>query len=293
MTMSARGKAFEYALAQQLSVITDTPIVQGSGLDNARNFYNLHGIEDMDRAAAEAALFLQAMDRNFDHAESIELQADARGQAGDTRDVVIHYFGGEIGLSAKNNHQAVKHSRLSPRIDFGRRWADYPVSRQYWTQVGPIFRHLSRLREQGALFRHLPNKEVEIYLPILAAFEDEFRRLCQEFGAPFIRRVFQYIVGRQDFYKVVRQKDHVSIQSFNLNGSLEWGSRWNLPHGIERIQRKPGSRNTLLVSFAGGWQLAFRIHNASRRVEPSLKFDIQFVALPITVASNQIPISEQ
>ena len=41
-------------------------------------------------------------------------------------------------------------------------------------------------------------------VPILTAFEDEFRRLCQSYGARFIGRVFQYLVGTEDFYKVVR-----------------------------------------------------------------------------------------
>ena len=290
MTQTGRGKAFEYALAQQLSIVTQTPIRDDEGLDNARGYYDLHGVEGMDRAAGEAILFLQAMDGQFDNAVSIQIQTDRRGQAGDTRDVVVHYFGGEIGLSAKNNHSAVKHSRLSSTIDFGRRWADYPVSSAYWKRVRPIFLHLSTLRQQGALFEDLPNKEAGIYLPVLTAFEDEFRRLSQDFGARFIGRVFQYIVGRQDFYKVVRQKDFVSIQSFNLNGSLEWGTRWHIPQGIAQIQRKPGSMSTLLVTFAGGWQLSFRIHNASKRVEPSLKFDIQFVALPVTVANHQIRV---
>ena len=288
MTQTGRGKAFEYALAQQLSTITKTPISDDEGLKNARDCYDLHGVEEMDNAAAEAVLFLQAMDSQFDNAVSIQIQTDARGQAGDTRDVVVHYFGGEIGLSAKNNHRAVKHSRLSSTIDFGSRWADRPVSSDYWNRVKPIFQELATFRTQGALFKDLTNKESRIYLPILTAFEDEFRRLCQDYGADFIGRVFQHIVGLQDFYKVVRQKDHVSIQSFNLNGSLEWGSRWRIPQDIAQIQRKPRSMNTLLVTFSGGWQLSFRIHNASSRVEPSLKFDIQFVALPVTVANHQI-----
>ena len=127
-------------------------------------------------------------------------------------------------------------------------------------------------------------------VPILTAFEDEFRRLCQSYGARFIGRVFQYLVGTEDFYKVVRQRDHVSIQSFNLNGSLHWDSRWNIPQGIAQIQRQQRSMNTLLVTFTGGWQLSFNLHNASSRVEPSLKFDIQFVALPVTVANHQIPL---
>jgi hypothetical protein len=32
-----------------------------------------------------------------------------------------------------------------------------------------------------------------------------------------------------------------------------------------------------------GWQLSFRIHNASTKVEPSLKFDVQFIGMPTSV----------
>ena len=32
-----------------------------------------------------------------------------------------------------------------------------------------------------------------------------------------------------------------------------------------------------------GWQLSFRIHNAKTEVEPSLKFDIQFIGMPTTI----------
>ncbi len=290
MTQTGRGKAFEYALAKQLGILTRTEIAEDKGAINAKHNYELYGVRGMDRAAAEAVMFLQAMDSEFDNALSIEIQSDRRGQAGDARDIVVKYFGGEIGFSAKNNHRAVKHSRLSRTIDFGSRWAGYPVSTAYWEQVTPIFMQLVTLREQGILFEDLVNKESGTYLPVLTAFEDEFRRLSQDHGSHFIGRVFQYIVGRHDFYKVMRQRRQVSIQSFNLNGTLGWGARWKIPKGIAQIQRKPGSMNTLLVTFTGGWQLAFRIHSASKLVEPSLKFDIQFVALPITVANHQIPI---
>jgi len=40
--------------------------------------------------------------------------------------------------------------------------------------------------------------------------------------------------------------------------------------------------------FHKGWQLSFRIHNASTLVEPSLKFDINIVGLPGSVARNVI-----
>ncbi len=147
------------------------------------------------------------------------------------------------------------------------------------------------MRDEGRYFRDIPNKDGMFYLPILTAFEDEFKRLCQSPGPRFIKRVFQYLVGRHDFYKIVRQRDHVSVQSYNIKGSLQWGRRWRIPRGVDLIHSKEDSTDTLVVNFTGGWQMSFRLHNASSRVEPSLKFDIQFDALPVSVGSNQIPLA--
>lgn len=294
MTQSARGKAFEYALAKQISRVTDTPLDQQTTTSRAEQLYSSSSeIDQLDSAAREAALFLKAYDRRMDDAISIRLQSDSAGMAGDVRDVIVQLPGSDsIGLSAKNNHTAIKHSRLSPTIDFGRSWADYPVSSRYWDAVCPTFKIMADMRDEGKLFRDVPNKEAMFYLPILTGFEDEFRRLCESFGKQFIARVFQYLIGNYDFYKVIRTKRYVAVQSFNMNGTLEWGQRWTIPKSVEQVRRKPGSTNTLLVSFAGGWQISFRLHNASSKVEPSLKFDIQFVGLPPYAAGNQIPLSK-
>ena len=40
------------------------------------------------------------------------------------------------------------------------------------------------------------------------------------------------------------------------------------------------SKTTITVVFNEGWQIAFRIDNASSRIEPSLKFDINLVSAP-------------
>jgi hypothetical protein len=40
--------------------------------------------------------------------------------------------------------------------------------------------------------------------------------------------------------------------------------------------------------FDKGWQISFRIHNASTMVEPSLKFDINIVGLPSNLSRQVI-----
>ena len=42
------------------------------------------------------------------------------------------------------------------------------------------------------------------------------------------------------------------------------------------------------VSLNEGWQISFRIHNASSRVEPSLKFDINLVSAPHSLFTNHL-----
>ena len=49
------------------------------------------------------------------------------------------------------------------------------------------------------------------------------------------------------------------------------------------LELKPGSTNTVEMFLDNGWQLSFRIHNASTKVEPSLKFDVQFIGMPTSV----------
>ena len=56
-----------------------------------------------------------------------------------------------------------------------------------------------------------------------------------------------------------------------------------LPTRLVALEFKPNSDNTVEMYLDNGWQLSFRIHNASTKVEPSLKFDVQFISMPIEV----------
>ncbi|MDE0470491.1 MAG: HaeIII family restriction endonuclease [Ekhidna sp.] len=294
MSQVKNGKAFEYALVLEISRLTRSKITDNTAAQIAKDYYNSISGDNrkhFDRAADEASVFLECHDDRFDKSHLITLQSDSKGKDGDVRDIIVSINDrNEIGISAKHNHQAVKHSRLSDKIDFGKDWCNYPVSNNYWKSVKPIFSDLRQRKEKSELFKNIPNKDSTIYLPVLSAFEDELRVLCEDFGRNFIKCLFQYLTRRHDFYKVVCGKKSVNVQSVNIGGTLEWGKRWKIPSRIEQIKRKIESKNTLLITFEGGWQLSFRLHSASSRVEPSLKFDIQFVGMSQSVTRHEIPL---
>ncbi len=57
----------------------------------------------------------------------------------------------------------------------------------------------------------------------------------------------------------------------------------SLPSRIVSLEFKPDSTNTIELYMDGGWQFSFRIHNASTKVEPSLKFDVQILGIPTAI----------
>ena len=295
-TQTESGKAFEYALASAISKASGAQLIQNPACIDAKLYFQASDPaeqKNMEKAATKASSFLCSNDQNFGLAQSAIFQKDFAGQRGDVRDIIVTLSNNQqIGLSAKNNHEALKHSRLSNNIDFGKKWGNFSVSKNYWNMVAPTFQEMQNLGNSGTLFKNIKDKENRFYLPILIAFEDEFRSLCETHGSKFISSVFHYLIGNFDFYKVMylRRQNAVQVQPFNLNGTLGWGQKWKLPSKIDSIRRGNRSRSTIIIAFEGGWQISFRLHNATSKVEPSLKFDINFVSMPPYATGNQMPI---
>lgn len=226
----------------------------------------------------------------------LEPKKDKAGVQGDVRDIVIkrNSIQWEIGLSIKHNHEAIKHSRLSHRLDFGKEWFNHPCSESYWNDVRPIFNRLIKDKQDNRKWNELSDKEHSVYVPLLNAFINEVKRsYSSDFG--IARKMVEYLIGTEDYYKIVSQdsKQITLIHSFNVHGTLNKPSQAkvsaitvpivNLPTEIVEVRFKPGSSNTIEMYLNNGWQLSFRIHNAKTEVEPSLKFDIQFIGMPITI----------
>lgn len=150
-------------------------------------------------------------------------------------------------------------------------------SRLFQTVLGRYKTYIEYLdieKQRGTKWSDLPNKEDDVYIPLLNAFKGELERQNHLFGKDIPKLMVEYLLGEFDFYKVIGidSKRTTQIQSYNLRGTLnKQGNKKKrsielpistLPTRIVSLGYKPGSKNILELYLDGGWQFSFRIHNA-------------------------------
>lgn len=315
-TQTINGKAFEYALLNEflvrLKMVTTVSVVENIPYRTAQKCFLSFDEKEQSHyklVASFAVNFLLDIEPRLSNGINdkdilqLEIVADKAGQSGDVRDVLAirSLQKWEIGISAKNNHRAVKHSRLSNDIDFGKKWLDVPCSVNYFKEIKPIFDNLAKLRTASKATQKwdtLGDYHTSVYVPVLDAFKNELLRLDKDNVGIVAERLVEYLIGNQDFYKVIKGKNKVEIQAYNLHGTLNLPfenvkpkakvPKLKLPNRLIEVVYQENSKTTLLVTLNEGWQISFRIHNASSRIEPSLKFDINLVSAPHSLFSNQL-----
>ena len=305
-----QGRAYEFSylitLFEEISKVRPAKIEENNSYfaaerawntltESEKTMYKISALAGVNTIFDLEPLILDDSDDELE----LKIQSDDKGKEGDVRDVLIIRRGieWEIGLSVKHNHFAVKHSRLSKNLDFGKKWYGINCSKQYWRDIKPIFDYLDCEKQKGSKWSDLPNKEHDVYVPLLNAFKGELERQSLLFGRDIPKLMVEYLLGKFDFYKVIGidSKKIIQIQSYNLRGTLNRQGNMRkrsielpittLPTRIISIGYKPDSKNTLELYLDGGWQFSFRIHNASTKVESSLKFDIQIIGMPTTIVS--------
>ena len=310
------GKAFEYALLrgiyERLSPQTKVTIIESAPYNNAKECFGQINEEEQASNLLSASfainllldlepMLLYAVDQQ--DSLQLEIVPDVAGEDGDVRDILAirTQYKWEIGISAKHHHRAVKHPRLSASIDFGKKWLGIPCSPDFKERMKMIFCPLANIKKESqssAKWDSLGNYIDSIYIPVLEAFKEEIQNIDSAHPNIVASRLVQYLTGRMDFYKVIKLKDKVEVQAYNLNGSLNQASpngrpkakiqRLKLPKRILDISYAEDSRTTLIFTMDEGWQMSFRIHVASSRIEPSLKFDINLISSPHTLFINQL-----
>lgn len=304
-----QGRAYEYicivSLEKEIKKVRPVTIENNSSFEAAHHAWNSIGIEIQNIllqsavSAVETIFELEPLIlENDGDTVTLKIQPDSQGEIGDVRDILIIRKGieWEIGLSVKHNHFAVKHSRLAKTLDFGDRWFGVKCSDNYWKDIEPIFKYLDTEKSNGSKWSDLPNKENDVYIPLLNAFMNEISRSYKA-HSDIPQKLVEYLLGQFDFYKVISIDNRriTQIQTYNLRGTLNKTGKKNkpksivpvssLPTRIVNIGFKPNSNNTVELYLDGGWQFSFRIHNASTYVETSLKFDVQIIGMPTTIIS--------
>ena len=200
-----------------------------------------------------------------------------------------------------SNHYALKHSRLSMDLDFGKKWFNIPCSDEYFKEIKPYFQELKDLKQQKVAWHDIENKDERFYIPILKAFMNELNKKYKEKGSEVTQRIIRYLIGINDFYKLIGIDSQriTRIIPFNMYGTLNKPAKNNnpdqevqileLPTRIVELDFKKNSSTTLELIMDNGWQISFRIHNASSKVEPSLKFDVQLIGQPTALFVIDIP----
>lgn len=316
-SQTINGKAFEYALLneflERLKTITSVSVIESEPYKTALKCYLSFNEKDKSHytlVASFAVNFLIDIEPRLSHGVNdtdilqLEIVSDKEGQTGDVRDVLAirSLQQWEIGVSAKNNHRAVKHSRLSKDIDFGQKWLEIPNSETYFSEIMPIFTFLEekRNKDKNTKWSSISNKSDSVYVPILNAFKKELEKLNNENPEIVPGKLVKYLIGNNDFYKIIKGKKKIEIHAFNLYGSLNQSLGTNKPKGrvtkvklpdrLIEIVFKKNSKTTLLITLNEGWQFSCRIHSAKSNIETSLKFDINLVSTPHSLFTNQFLI---
>lgn len=323
MKQNENGRAFEYALgsaiANHASRFTAVEFVEDARYLTCKSAFESMATDARKRFAESAALPLTTLfrlepaicnPRDSNDVLYILLNTDAAGIKGDVRDVVLSRkkSGGkaiwEIGISAKNNHDAVKHSRLSPTIDFGSEWMGKRCSSSYMDAAVDVFDRVKKWKLGGVKsWREIGgDKEKKVYIPLLDAFRAEMIRLFNEDEKTTAENLIMYLIGRKPFYKVIKQDRNalVVMKAFNFSKGL--GERYNgirpdcrperipLPSRMVELDYsdKQGLRDSLTLILNHGWQVDFRIHSADGPLVTSLKFDIKLVGNPPVLFTQHV-----
>lgn len=300
------GKAYEFAclcaIENIVSLKRPVEIVKNSSYEIAKKYFESlsnQNKEDMRRSATVGIKTIIEMEPKIVEDGSddltIFLQPDNIAKTGDIRDVIIirRDIKWEIGISVKHNHAALKHSRLSQHIDFGKEWLNIPCSKQYFDEITPIFDNLTKLKIARTTWSEIPNKEDNVYIPLLNAFMAELKKLFIEHNDKVTSGIITYLLGSngKDYYKLIHHNNHkTTVMPFNICGTLNQDAnkskpiikipKIKLPTRIIELTYKNNSKTTIELTMNNGWAISFRIHNASTFVEPSLKFDIQLLGQP-------------
>ena len=280
---------------------------------------------EYNRAARVAVKYLRMVEPILKNGKEVyghlTMMPDSAGTKGDVRDIDFKIFSdvkhknklNDIGISCKNNHEAVKHPRITENPDFAKIWTkgEFSCSPEFINSMEKIFDKIEEYSQKYEKWSMVEDKKETIYLPILKLFISEIKRLgiatenddekTHKDAQRFTQLFFEYMFGTRDFYKFIKDDNLKATKVFpyNMHGSLmkPFGECVNeqavkmitLPKEIIEVRMKPKSNTTIEIYF-DQWIISMRLHNADTKItKTSLKFDVQIKAQPRKIMGTVLP----
>ncbi len=347
------GKAFEYASlvelyrelknngweSEQLEIVKDKnynnierayqmveePEDESDDEDKMEMIHLETSLNKYNRAARAAARYLckaEPILRSHSPVYGIlRVMPDRAGIKGDVRDIDFAIYRdklhmeqiSDIGISCKNNHEAVKHPRITEDPDFAKEWTNglFHCSQEFLDNMREILSKIDAYAQKYEKWSCVEDKMDVFYAPIIKLFINEIKRLGvtnqndsiekQESAKTFTKLFFEYMFGTQDFYKFIKDdsSESTKVYPYNMHGTLMCpyeGVKNNqavkmitMPEEIVEVRAKPNSKTTMEIYF-DQWIISMRLHNADTKItRTSLKFDVQIKAQPRKVMGNILP----
>ena len=275
-----------------------------------------------DIAAKVAATYLKMKEPIIKLPEGLyavlSAMPDNAGVKGDVRDICFTVYTDktkksvvrELGISCKNNHEAVKHPRITENPDFAKEWTNgkFTCSNEFMNKMAEVQKIIENYQAKYKTWSEITEKMDTVYYPIVEAFVKEIRRLGmitdemddnqRKSASEFSKLFFEYMFGNHDFYKFIKDDKAKAtiVYPYNMHGSLmkPYGGLKNeqavscvtMPEEIVEVRIKPRSKTTLEVYF-DQWIISMRLHNADSSIrKTALKFDVQIKAQPKKVMNS-------
>lgn len=231
----------------------------------------------------------------------LRLSEDRAGQVGDVRDVVARrpLQDWEVGVSAKNNHKALKSPRLSNAASFGRAWLQLDCSDEYKDTVTEIFAPILAIAGKSTWREFGDDNKLAMYAALLSAFKQELEHQFTRHGAMVPENLLRFLLGNQDFYKLMRMGATTQLQPFNIYGTLGKGIGSKRP--VAAVRRLPLPTEFLKIAIVSGttmhmycdkgWQVSLRVHNKDSLIQPSLAFDVNLIGQPSELFTLLMPFT--
>lgn len=171
------GKAFEYSIAMQYfnylhDLGLNVCLIENKAYATAYKSYNEVSEEEKNKFNQAAFNTIDTLikiepglitQKNENDTLNISINTDQSGENGDVRDIIFQRKESkwEIGISAKNNNDAVKHSRLSNSADFGLSWFGVPCSKDYWAEIQPVFNYIEECIASKLTWKNVNDKKTQ------------------------------------------------------------------------------------------------------------------------------------